>query len=129
MFGSDWKFHWQSVQYIIVNSIHYNEYLFHFSLHCTEVRFASFLSGGFITAIVVNPLERKLEKRTSVHWVSSHLPPLGGVATSDMIDIGLEVLTAMSLRSVKTLWEQELRPARRKWSLAITVNWSYICVS
>ena len=30
--------------------------------HCTEVRFASFLSGGFITAIVVNPPERKLAK-------------------------------------------------------------------
>jgi hypothetical protein len=26
-----------------------------FLIHCTEVRFASFLSGGFITAIVVNP--------------------------------------------------------------------------
>ena len=34
----------------------------------TEVGFASFLSGGFITAIVVNPPERKLAKRTSVHW-------------------------------------------------------------
>ena len=33
----------------------------------TEVRFASFFSGGFITAIVVNPLERKLKKCTSVH--------------------------------------------------------------
>ena len=32
----------------------------------TEVRFVSFLSGGFITAILVNPLERKLTKRTSV---------------------------------------------------------------
>jgi hypothetical protein len=32
----------------------------------TEVRFASFLSGGFIIQIVVNPLERKLAKRTSV---------------------------------------------------------------
>ena len=31
-----------------------------------EVRFASFLSGESITAIVVNPSERKLEKRTSV---------------------------------------------------------------
>ena len=28
--------------------------------------FASLLSGGFITAIVVNPPERKLAKRTSV---------------------------------------------------------------
>ena len=36
------------------------------TLHYTEVRFASFLSGGFITAIVVNLLERKLIKRTSV---------------------------------------------------------------
>ena len=38
-----------------------------FTVHCTEVRFASFLSGGFITAIVVNPLESKQAKRTSVH--------------------------------------------------------------
>ena len=33
---------------------------------CTEVRFGSFLSGGLITAIVVNPPEKKLAKRTSV---------------------------------------------------------------
>jgi hypothetical protein len=33
---------------------------------CTEVRFAIFFSGGFITAIVVNPPERKLAKYTSV---------------------------------------------------------------
>ena len=32
-----------------------------------EVRFATFQAGGFITAIVVNPPERKLAKRTSVH--------------------------------------------------------------
>ena len=32
----------------------------------TEVRFASFLSGESITAIVVNTSERKLAKRTSV---------------------------------------------------------------
>jgi hypothetical protein len=35
------------------------------------MRFASFLSGGFITAIVVNPPERKLAKRTSVQWSGS----------------------------------------------------------
>ena len=33
------------------------------------MRFANFLAGGFITAIVVNPLERKLAKRTSMHCV------------------------------------------------------------
>ena len=35
--------------------------------HCTEMRFASFLSGGFTTMAVINPPERKLERRTSVH--------------------------------------------------------------
>ena len=33
---------------------------------CTEVRFASFFSGGFTTMVVMNPPEKKLEKRTAV---------------------------------------------------------------
>ena len=32
-------------------------------VHCTKVRFASSLSGGFITVIVENPPESKLAKR------------------------------------------------------------------
>ena len=32
----------------------------------TEVRLASFLSGGFTTMAVINPPEKKLAKRTSV---------------------------------------------------------------
>ena len=36
-------------------------------LHCTEVQFDSFFSGGFITAITVNPPKRRLAKHTSVH--------------------------------------------------------------
>ena len=36
-------------------------------MHCTEMRFASFLSGGFTTMTVINPPEKKLGKRTSVH--------------------------------------------------------------
>ena len=39
-----------------------------FALQCTEVRFASFLSGGFTTMAVMNPTERKLAKRTSLQW-------------------------------------------------------------
>jgi hypothetical protein len=39
----------------------------HCLTHCTEVHFVSFFSGEFITAIVVNPPERKLAKRISVH--------------------------------------------------------------
>jgi hypothetical protein len=37
------------------------------------MRFVNFLSGGFITAIVVNPLERKWEKCTSVQWLEVHV--------------------------------------------------------
>ena len=43
------------------------------SAQCTEVRFASFLSGEIITAIVVNPPERKLAKSTSVQWCGTCL--------------------------------------------------------
>ena len=32
-----------------------------------KVRFASFFSGGFTTMAVIDPPERKLAKRTSVH--------------------------------------------------------------
>ena len=50
------------------------------AVHCTKVRFPSFLSVGFITMAVMNPLEKKLEKRTSVHcvfkWIlCEHLKP------------------------------------------------------
>jgi hypothetical protein len=34
------------------------------------VRFASFLSGGFATMAVMNPPEKKLEKRTFVQFVN-----------------------------------------------------------
>ena len=39
----------------------------YYVLHCTEVRFVSFLSGGFTIMAVINPPERKLAKRISVH--------------------------------------------------------------
>jgi hypothetical protein len=39
--------------------------------NCTEVRFASFLSGGFTTMVVINPPKKKLTKRTFVLWVDS----------------------------------------------------------
>ena len=39
-------------------------------LRCTEVRFVSFLSVGFTIMAVINPPEKKLTKRTSVHCVA-----------------------------------------------------------
>ena len=41
--------------------------------HCTEMRFASCFSGGFITAIVVNPPDKRLAKRTSVHCTEGRI--------------------------------------------------------
>ena len=43
------------------------------SVHVTELRFASFLSHGFATKAVINPPERKLAKRTSVHCTGKDL--------------------------------------------------------
>ena len=43
--------------------------------HYTEVRYVSFLSDGFITGIVVNPPERKLAKRTYVHYLGRNWLP------------------------------------------------------
>ena len=40
------------------------------ALYCTEVRFASFLTGGFTTLAVINPPERELAKHTSVHCIA-----------------------------------------------------------
>jgi hypothetical protein len=40
------------------------------------VRFSSFLSGGITTMAVINPLERKLAKRTFVHC---YLPNLSNI--------------------------------------------------
>ena len=40
-----------------------------YTVHCTEVRFASFVSGEFTTVAAINPSERKMAKRTSVHCV------------------------------------------------------------
>ena len=40
------------------------------SIKCTEVHFASFLSGGFTAMAVMNPLERLLAKHTSVQSYS-----------------------------------------------------------
>ena len=57
------------------------------------MRFASFFSGWFITAIVVNPPERKLAKRTSVQctamdWYSGHSESTGRkTATSHLCAI------------------------------------------
>jgi hypothetical protein len=45
------------------------------------VCFASFLSGEYTTMVVINPPEKKLAKRTSVHWlfINSTNAELGNV--------------------------------------------------
>ena len=52
-----------------------------------EVRFASFLSGGFTTGAVINPPERKLAKRTSVHCTEKNLLFLAELATLTVLTV------------------------------------------
>ena len=58
--------------YIIILTLKYDlgekfQIILFDSVHCTEVCFVSFLSGGFTTLAVTNPPEMKLAKHTSVH--------------------------------------------------------------
>ena len=46
----------------------------HYTAQCTEVRFASFFSGGFTTMAVINPPENKLAHCTSVHCNAALCP-------------------------------------------------------
>ena len=39
-----------------------------YNVQCIEVCFASLLSSGFTTMVVINPLKKKLANRTSVQW-------------------------------------------------------------
>jgi hypothetical protein len=59
----------KGVTYATLGSIWYLSDVPYSPNQFTEMRFAFFLSGGFITAKVVNPPERKLAKRTSVQFL------------------------------------------------------------
>ena len=71
---SHWIVHFRAKHEILLQNIYYI-YIVSYTLpnthHCTlhtEVRFASFLSGGFTTMAVINQPEKKLAKCTSVYW-------------------------------------------------------------
>ena len=51
------------------------------------MRFSSLFSSGFITAIVVNPPERKLANRTSVHCTEIDFAMSFGAVLVKMIDL------------------------------------------
>ena len=61
-----WLNDWKSL--IFIKSVIFVMY-YHLIRHCTEVRFASFLSGEFTTMATINPPESNLIRRTSVRWV------------------------------------------------------------
>ena len=61
-----------------------------YTAHCTEVRFSSFFFGGFITATVVNPSEKKLAKRTFVHCtLQCRILPMNHTVTVFFVDMTL----------------------------------------
>ena len=66
------------------------------------MHFASFLSGGFITAIVVNLPERKPAKRTSVHWITLQLKVDRCVRISNLLQQKMAILNLRSVLNVIT---------------------------
>ena len=56
-------------------------------LQCTEVRFASFFSGGLITMTEINPPERKLAKRTFVQCTGKDMAKRTSVHCSSTMTI------------------------------------------
>ena len=49
------------------------------------MHFNTFLSGGFTAMTVINPPERKLAKRTSVHWTGLDSPLIKTLEREDLI--------------------------------------------
>ena len=60
------------ITYWVIAGLLYFEYIKQQISKVEEVRFARLLSGGFTTMAVINPPERKLAKRTSVHCLTSN---------------------------------------------------------
>ena len=92
------------------------------SVHqCTEVRFVSFLSGGFITAIVVNPPERKLAKCTSVHCPSiAAVTILQSLYSTNRIRKTQIILCQNLIRLLLWIWSRDLREMIESGPLCIT---------
>ena len=67
----------------------------------TEVCFASFRSGGFITMAVINQPEKKVAKRTSVHWFDLSIIPFLCFNTTYLY-LYLSYLKAASISSQRT---------------------------
>ena len=69
---------YKNTKYSLYVSLIYLTKIFSINLlnQCTEVRFAGFLSDGFTIMAVINPPEKKLEKRTSVQWGAGNVYPL-----------------------------------------------------
>ena len=70
-------------------------------VQCTEVRFASFLSGGFITVIAVNLPERRLAKRTFVHCPELIFYIM---KSRDQTSVLLSVIESRNLRQLCFFW-------------------------
>jgi hypothetical protein len=103
---------------------------------CTEVPLASFLSGGFITVIAVNPLEKKLAKRTSATALVYHckriwLPPLYTFSQNQCKKVVLSIFTSHGPNDVLlpfcngVLTVVQFPNFPMKWSVQIILGWNW----
>ena len=81
------------------------------------MRFVSFLSGGVITYIIVNPPERKLALRTSVHWWNSLilLPSTVELGNKELFGRLKLFLNAKCSLSLWCKWQRQI--GHGKWFL------------
>ena len=81
------------------------------SVDCTEVRFTSFLSSGFTTIAIVNPLDEKLVNAITVDWRGvghSNIPTCGGLWTkfsqSSKLSLRCVLSTNVQFEFVRSVW-------------------------
>ena len=90
--------------------------------HCKDVRFVSFLSAGFITAIVVFSPDKKLAKHTSVHC--STLGANGRLCSFSLV----LVFRKVGVYIQKTWWELNINRIPEEFCNIFWDYWKILCL-
>ena len=75
---------------------------------CTEVHFASFLSGGFTAVAVINPPEKKLVKCTSVQWCTNCWASRTCTRLSEIFE-QFNIRFASNFSNIKNTWFEHIQ--------------------
>ena len=93
---------------------------FRVSVHSTEMHFASFLSGRFITAIVVNSPERKLAKCTSVECTEVHF---ASFRSGEFTTLAVINQPEKKLAKRTSMHSYKKQPVKKIWGRILDLVW------